>query len=93
MDFCEYQILPLWLIRMWAVSGMSASDFYKEMIYSLVKNFSRLYAPLLEIAVNSYSASTVVTKATKVNGTVHLYNAAGTEIVASVTKILICEKS
>ena len=76
-----------------AVSGMSASDFYKEMIYSLVKNFSRLYAPLLEIAVNSYSASTVVTKATKVNGTVHLYNAAGTEISASVTKILICEKS
>jgi hypothetical protein len=76
-----------------AVSGMSASDFYKEMIYSLVKNFSRLYAPLLEIAVNSYSASTVVTKATKVNGTVHLYNAAGTEISAAVTKILICEKS
>jgi hypothetical protein len=47
----------------------------------------------LEIAVNSYSASTVVTKATKVNGTVHLYNAAGTEISAAVTKILICEKS
>lgn len=76
-----------------AVSGMSASDFYKEMIYSLVKNFSRLYAPLLEIAVNSYTANTVVAKATKVNGTVHLYNAAGTEIVASVTKICICEKS
>ena len=76
-----------------AVSGMSASDFYKEMIYSLVKNFSRLYAPLLEIAVNSYSAGTVVAKATKVNGTVHLYDATGTEISATVTKILICEKS
>lgn len=76
-----------------AVSGMSASDFYKEMIYSLVKNFSRLYAPLLEIAVNSYSSGTVVAKATKVNGTVHLYDATGTEISATVTKILICEKS
>ena len=76
-----------------AVTGMTASDFYKEMIYSLVKNFSRLYAPLLEIAVNSYSANNVVTKATKVNGTVHLYNAAGSEINASVTKILLCEKS
>ena len=76
-----------------AVSGMTASDFYKAMIYSLVKNFSRLYAPLLEIAVNSYSANNVVTKATNVNGTIHLYNAAGSEIVASVTKILICEKS
>lgn len=76
-----------------AVTGMTASTFYKEMIYSLIKNFSRLYCPLIEIAVNSYTTNNVVVKATKVNGTVHLYNAAGSEINASVTKILICEKS
>lgn len=76
-----------------AVSGMTASDFYKEMIYSLVKNFSRLYSPLLEIAVNSYSASTVVARAAMVNGNVKLYDATGTEITAAITKILICEKS
>ena len=76
-----------------AISGMSASDFYKEMIYSLVKNFSRLYSPLLEIAVNSYSANNVVARAIKVNGVTKLYNAAGSEINASITKILICEKS
>lgn len=74
-----------------AVSGMTAADFYKEMIYSLVKNFSRLYAPLLEIGVNS--ASNVVARATKVNGAVHLYKEDGTEINATPTKILIMEKS
>lgn len=74
-----------------AVTGMTADDFYKEMIYSLLKNFSRLYSPLIDIAVNS--ASNVVAKATKVNGVVTLYDATGTAISAAVTKILLCEKS
>ena len=74
-----------------AVTGMTAGDFYKEMIYSLSKNFSRLYAPLLDIAVNS--AANVVARATKINGVVKLYAADGTEITATPTSILILEKS
>lgn len=74
-----------------AVSGMTAGDFYKEMIYSLSKNFHRLYAPLLDIAVND--KDNVVARATKVNGVVKLYKEDGTEISATPTKIFICEKS
>lgn len=74
-----------------AVTGMTAGAFYKEMIYSLVKNFNRLYAPLIDIAVNS--ASNVVARATKINGTIKLYKEDGTEISATPNKILFLEKS
>lgn len=73
-----------------AVSGMTAATFYKEMVYSLIKNFNRLYSPLLDIAVNS--ASNIITRATKVNGTIKLYKADGTEFSSAITSILILEK-
>lgn len=74
-----------------AVSGMTPANFYKEMIYSLKKNFSRLYSPLLVIGVNS--SSNIVHRATKVNGTVKLYKEDGTEISTSPTSIFIGEQS
>jgi len=77
-----------------ATSAMATTPakFYKAMIYSLMKNFSRVYAPMLEIGVNS--KSNIVAKATKdSDGTVHLYNAAGTEIDTTATAIYIAEKS
>jgi hypothetical protein len=73
-----------------AVSGMTAAKFYQELAYSLVKNFSRLYAPLLDIEI----AGKVIARATKNNGTIKFYDESGTEITASsATEIKIDEKS
>lgn len=73
--------------------------FYKAMIYSLVKNFSRLYSPLVEIGVATNADGTgglsnIVAKATKdKDGTVHLYKQDGTEISATPAAIYIAEKN
>ena len=74
-------------------------NFWKAMIYSMIKNFSRLYNPLIEIGVATNTdgingKSNIVAKATKDNdGTVHLYKENGTEINTTPTAIYIAEKS
>lgn len=62
--------------------------FYAEMIYSLLKNFSRLYAPLIDIKVGS----DVIVRATKDGSVVKLYNAAGSEVTAPTTGFDLVEK-
>ena len=74
-----------------AAMANNVSLFYKEMIYSLVKNFSRLYAPLLELGVND--KNNIVARASKDANGVHLYNGDGDEIEADVEQIYIAEKS
>ena len=50
-----------------AYTGMSASDFYKEMAVSLAKNFTRELAPLVNISlVNSTSVNVPVLKDGKI---------------------------
>lgn len=64
--------------------------FWKAMIYSLIKNFSRLYQPLLDIGTDK---NNIVTKATKdTAGVIHLYTESGTEI-SNPTALYIAEKS
>ena len=66
-----------------------ASLFYAEMIYSLVKNFNRLYCPLLEIQVSG----TAVATATKSGSTVTLKDASGNTVNAPSAGFDIVEKS
>lgn len=62
--------------------------FWAEMAYSLVKNFSKVYSPLLSIKI----ADKVVARATKVNGEIKLYEADGSEITTTTaTDLTICE--
>lgn len=49
-----------------AYAGMSASEFYKVLAVSLVKNFSREIVPLIKIEIKTASATTEVTPTTKV---------------------------
>lgn len=73
-----------------AYTGMSKPVFYKEMIYSLFKNFSRVYSPLLDIKVGN----DIVVKVAKVNGVVKLYkdsNNGPVEISTDPTNIVIIE--
>lgn len=49
-----------------AYAGMSASEFYKVLAVSLVKNFSRELVPLIKIEIKTASATTEVTPTTKV---------------------------
>ena len=62
--------------------------FYAAMIYSLIKNFSRLYAPLIDIKVGS----DVIVRATKDANGIKLYNAAGSEVTAPTTGFDLVEK-
>ena len=72
-----------------AYAGMEAPDFYKELAYSLVKNFSRVYSPLLTI---SFVGGDTIARATKINGVTKFYNENGVEISAgSPTGIVITE--
>lgn len=48
-----------------AYAGMSASEFYKVLAVSLVKNFSRELVPLVKISIKTATATTEVTTATK----------------------------
>ena len=48
-----------------AYAGMSASEFYKVLAVSLVKNFSREIVPLIKIEIKTASATTEVTPTTK----------------------------
>ena len=72
-----------------AYAGMTDVQFYTEMAYSLFKNFSRLYSPSLDIEVGGK----VVAKASKVNGTITLYDDTGTAITVTNAGIKINEKS
>lgn len=72
-----------------AVKNMTKVQFYEEMAYSLVKNFNRLYAPLIDINVGGK----VVARASKINGTVKLYDETGAAITATTTGITFQEKS
>lgn len=66
------------------------SLFWSEMAYSLVKNFNRLYCPLLDISI----ADTVIASAQKVNGEITFKDAEGNTIdVTDVTGIDIIEKT
>lgn len=49
-----------------AYAGMSASEFYKVLAVSLVKNFSREIVSLIKIEIKTASATTEVTPTTKV---------------------------
>lgn len=49
-----------------AYAGMSASEFYKVLAVSLVKNFSREIVPLIKIEIKTASATIEVTPTTKV---------------------------
>lgn len=60
-------------------TAATVGNFYKELAYSLVKNFSRLYAPLIEIVINGKT----IARASKINGEVKLYEADGTEITVT----------
>lgn len=80
-----------------ATSSMKKDDFFRAMAYSLVKNFSRLYQPLVQIALGTAVGSAkVVARATKdASGDIKLYEADGTEIQAANanTKLYILEQS
>lgn len=67
-----------------------ATLFWAEMIYSLVKNFSKVYAPLLDISVDGTEAG-IVARATKVNGEVKLFDATGAELDAPEDGLYILE--
>lgn len=72
-----------------AAMAEDASLFYAEMIYSLVKNFNRLYCPLLEIQVSG----TAIATATKSGSTVTLKDASGNTVNAPSAGFDIVEKS
>lgn len=85
-----------------ATASMKKYDFFKAMAYSLVKNFSRLYQPLVQIAIGTAIDSTshykVIDRVSKEeDGTIHLWQADGTEISYTSgtdnTKLYILEKS
>ena len=85
-----------------ATASMKKYDFFKAMAYSLVKNFSRLYQPLVQIAIgtaiNSSSSYKVIARASKdASGDIHLYEEDDTEITYTSgtdnTKLYILEKS
>lgn len=64
--------------------------FWAELAYSLVKNFSKLYQPLVDIKVGGK----VVARASKVGTTVKLYEASGAEIATTgLTGLDIVEAS
>lgn len=67
-----------------------ATLFWAEMIYSLVKNFSKVYAPLLDISVDGKETG-IVARATKVNGEVKLFDAAGQPLDAPADCLYILE--
>jgi hypothetical protein len=73
-----------------ATAAMEAdkTKFYAEMVYSLIKNFSRLYAPLIDIKVNN----TIVAKATKSGSTVTLLDASGNTISPNSNGFELIEK-
>lgn len=72
-----------------AYKNMTAAQFYAELAYSLFKNFSRVYAPLLDIQI----ASTTIASATKSGNTITFKDASGTAIDASAaSNIVIVEK-
>lgn len=48
-----------------AYAGMDASEFYKVLAISLVKNFSREVVPLVKISIKTATATTEVTNTTK----------------------------
>lgn len=66
-----------------ATAAMSENPglFYKELAYSLFKNFNRLYSPLISILIKN----TLITRATKVNGTVKLYGPNSTGEIEEIT--------
>lgn len=75
-----------------ATSAMVSAPalFWKAMLYSLFKNFSRVYAPMLEVGTDK---SHIVASATKdASGNITLKDASGTTITPS-TSIYIAEKS
>ena len=82
-----------------AISTMKKNDFFRAMAYSLVKNFNRLYQPLIEVALGTAVGSAkIVARATKdASGNIKLYEADGTEISAASgtenTKLYLLEKS
>ena len=73
-----------------ATAAMQAdkTKFYAEMVYSLMKNFSRLYAPLIDIKVDNK----IVAKATKSGSTVELLDAAGNTITPNANGFELIEK-
>lgn len=86
-----------------AVRAKSAvkADFLKEMAYSLVKNFNRLYAPLVYVGLADASSFTLIKSASKdAQGNITFTYVPTTEVstatgaaVASPTKLVIAEMS
>lgn len=73
-------------------TASTVGNFYKELAYSLVKNFSRLYAPLIDIVINNKT----IARATKIDGAIKFYEEDGTEITVTAgynTGITLKEKS
>ena len=68
-----------------ATSSMQKNAFFRAMAYSLVKNFSRLYQPLVEVGLGTaVGTAKIVARATKdASGNIKLYEADGTEIAAN----------
>ena len=58
-------------------SGMTTAKFYTELAASLVRNFKRLYAPLIEI---SNGTNVAVRVGKKTNGDTALYDSTGVEV-------------
>ncbi len=86
-----------------AVHAKSAvkADFLKEMAYSLVKNFNRLYSPLLYVGLADASNFTLIKSASKdASGNITFTYVPTTEVstatgaaIASPTKLIIAEMS
>lgn len=80
-----------------ATAAMTKNDFFRAMAYSLVKNFNRLYHPLVDIAIGaSMGAAKTITRATKdASGDIVLYYSGGAIAAAPTedTKLFILEKS
>lgn len=74
-----------------AVASMTdnVSKFYAELAYSLVKNFSRLYAPLIDIIIDGKA----VARAAKYNGEIGLFDSEGGTITPNSDGIIFQEKS
>ena len=86
-----------------AVHAKSAvkADFLKEMAYSLVKNFNRLYSPLLYVGLADASTFTLIKSATKdASGNITFTYVPTTEVstatgaaISTPTKLIIAEMS